>query len=349
MPHSAARAHAPTDEFRVAGLRSVPSSAAWYEYCSSASGATDTMSQKNSLGFGIVVHGGAGAPLEDADGCEAAVRAGRRAAEEGADALQAAVAAVVVLEDDGRFNAGSGAIVGLDGTTIEFDAAVMDSNGRLGAVACLQRVKNPVLVAQAVSRSPHWLLAGEGAERFARVAGFPAHDAVHDRAVHRNRRLVAQLRGGQPARHGVDNESFRRLWNYPTAWPGSEPGDRGAACDTVGAVVRDGEGRFAVACSTGGSAPSLLGRVGDTPIVGSGFYAGPEGAVAATGVGEHIVRHLLSYAVYQWIEQGMPLQQALERGIDLFPDEIDVGLIAISRTEAGSRSNRCMAASSSER
>ena len=67
---------------------------------------------------------------------------------------------------------GRGAIVGLDGTTIEFDAAVMDSNGRLGAVACLQRVKNPVLVAQAVSRSPHWLLAGEGAERFA-LKGMP--------------------------------------------------------------------------------------------------------------------------------------------------------------------------------
>ncbi|MDT3680528.1 MAG: isoaspartyl peptidase/L-asparaginase [Burkholderiaceae bacterium] len=307
------------------------------------------MSHQDSSAFGIVVHAGAGSRLEDADGCEAAARAGLHAAESGADAMSAAVAAVVALEDDGRFNAGSGAIVGLDGATIEYDAAAMDSQGRLGAVACLQRVRNPVLVAQAVSRTPHWLLAGEGAERFARIAGFPEHEAIHERAVRRNRRLLEQLRGAQPARHGVDNESFRRWWNYSTAWPGSEPDEHHAACDTVGAVVRDGQGRFAVACSTGGSAPSLLGRVGDTPIVGSGFYAGPKGAVAATGVGEHIVRRLLSHAVYQWIEQGMPLPKALERGIDLFPDEIDVGLIAISRTEAGSRSNRSMATSAIER
>jgi len=307
------------------------------------------MSHENLDAFGIVVHGGAGSRLEDADGCEAAARAGLQAAEHGADAISAAVAAVVALEDDGRFNAGSGAIVGLDGTTIEYDAAAMDSQGRLGAVACLQRVRNPVLVAQAVSHTPHWLLMGEGAERFARLAGFPEHEAIHERAVRRNRRLLEQLRGAQPARHGVDNDSFRRWWNYATPWPGTESDDRRGACDTVGAVVRDGEGRFAVACSTGGSAPSLLGRVGDTPIIGSGFYAGPKGAVAATGVGEHIVRHLLSYTVYRWIDEGLALHEALERGIGLLPDEMDVGLIAISSTEAGSRSNRSMATSAIER
>lgn len=113
---------------------------------------------------------------------------------------------------------------------------------------------------------------------------------------------------------------------------------RRAACDTVGAVVRDRHGQFTVACSTGGSAPSLPGRVGDTPIIGSGFYAGPHGAVAATGIGEHIVRHLLSCTVYRWIEQGMPLRRALERGIGLFSGDIDVGLIAVSRGEAGSSS-----------
>jgi hypothetical protein len=64
--------------------------------------------------------------------------------------------------------------------------------------------------------------------------------------------------------------------------------------------------------------PSLLGRVGDTPIIGSGFYAGPLGAVAATGIGEQIVRHLLARTVYGWIEDGMPLEQALKRGVGLF-------------------------------
>jgi L-asparaginase/beta-aspartyl-peptidase (threonine type) len=137
---------------------------------------------------------------------------------------------------------------------------------------------------------------------------------------------------------GVDNHAFMRFWNYqkPLSLPAS------AACDTVGAVVRAPDGHFGVASSTGGSAPSLLGRVGDTPIIGSGFYAGPHGAVAATGIGEHIVRHLLAHRVYTWIEDGMPLEQALKRGIALFDEDVSVGLIAVSRTEAGSWGNRDM-------
>jgi beta-aspartyl-peptidase (threonine type) len=293
----------------------------------------------------IVVHGGAGASLKDMDGCCTASQAGLVVLESDGDALTAAIAAVVALEDDGRFNAGSGSILCLDGMTVEMDAAVMDSRGRLGAVACIQRVKNPVLVAHAVSQTPHWLLAGEGAERFARTAGFAGHTAISERARQRHRDLIAQLDGADPALPGIDNLAFRKHWNYSTPWPGNDaPAPSGPGCDTVGAVVRDREGHFAVACSTGGSTPSLLGRVGDTPIIGSGFFAGPEGAVAATGIGEHIVRQLLAHAVYQWIADGMPLSQALERGIGLFPDEIDVGLIAVSRTEAGSRSNRNMPA-----
>src|SRR5690606_35625780 len=88
--------------------------------------------------FAVVVHGGAGASVEDVDGCRKAARAGHSAAANGGDALAAAISAVVALEDDGRFNAGSGAVLCLDGTTIEHDAAVMDCSGRLGAVACVQ-------------------------------------------------------------------------------------------------------------------------------------------------------------------------------------------------------------------
>jgi beta-aspartyl-peptidase (threonine type) len=293
----------------------------------------------------IVVHGGAGASLKDIDGCCIASQAGIIVLANAGDALTAAIAAVVALEDDGRFNAGSGSILCLDGVTVEMDAAVMDSGGRLGAVACIQRVKNPVLVARAVAQTPHWLLAGEGAERFARTAGFAEYYSVTERARQRHRELITQLDSANPALPGVDNVAFRKHWNYSTPWPGSDAlASSGAECDTVGAVVRDKNGQFAVACSTGGSAPSLLGRVGDTPIIGSGFYAGPQGAVAATGIGEHIVRHLLAHAIYSWIADGMPLSQALERGIGLFPDEIDVGLIAVSRNEAGSRSNRSMPA-----
>ena len=286
----------------------------------------------------VVVHGGAGASREDEDGCVLAARRALAQLEANGDALDAAIAAVTALEDDGRFNAGSGSVLCLDGATIEMDASVMDTRGHLGAVACVQGVKNPVQLARAIADTPHWLLAGEGAQRFARTIGMPDSEPVseHQRSAHR--KLMVQLAGSVPVMPGVNNKLFDRFWNYKT--PLQLP--PGTACDTVGSVVRGPDGHFAVACSTGGSAPSLLGRVGDSPIIGSGFYAGPEGAVAATGIGEHIVRHLLAHTVYGWIAGGMPLQDALQRGIDLFDQEIAVGLIAVSRTEAGSCSNRDM-------
>jgi L-asparaginase/beta-aspartyl-peptidase (threonine type) len=282
----------------------------------------------------VVVHGGAGAPSTDADGCVRAAHAAIAAMRRG-DALDGAVAAVVTMEDDGRFNAGAGSVLGLDGVTVEMDAAVMDTRGRLGAVACLRKTRNPVLVARAVADTPHWLLAGEGAERFARDSGFAEHQVGGSRALAAHRRLMQSLRAKLPALSGIDTRFFER---YVREQKDAPP----HGGDTVGAVSRDAEGHFAVAGSTGGIAPALLGRVGDTPIIGSGFYAGPHGAVAATGLGEQIVRHLLAHTVYDWIAEGMPLYKALSRAIDFFPEEVDVGLIAVSRTEAGSKSNRDM-------
>jgi L-asparaginase/beta-aspartyl-peptidase (threonine type) len=286
----------------------------------------------------VVVHGGTGAPMDYRDGCQRAARRALERLHQGGDALDAAVAAVVALEEDGRFNAGTGAALGLDGATIETDASIMDTRGRLGAVACVRNVRNPVLLARAIADTPHVLLAGEGADRLARALGLAPHPGAGKHPLEQHRKLLRELAGLVPAMPGVDNRLFKRFWNYKT--PLQLPPR--AACDTVGAVVRDAEGHFAVAGSTGGSSPSLLGRVGDTPVIGSGFYAGPAGAVAASGIGEHIMRHLLARTVYQWIADGVPLQQALQRGVDLLDKNVDVGLIAVSKTEAGSCSNKDM-------
>ena len=285
----------------------------------------------------VVVHGGAGAGRELDGGCLSAASVAISQLAEGQGAFEAAIAAVVVLEDDGRFNAGTGAALGLDGATIELDASVMDTRGRLGAVSCLRGVKNPVLVARDVTRSPHCLLSGEGAERFARAMGHEYYREITEKARQAHREMLDKLAREQPSMPGVDNEDFAKLWNYASART-----FKPATCDTVGAVVRDADGHFAVAASTGGSAPSLLGRVGDTPLVGSGFYAGPAGAVAATGVGEYIIRTLLASTVYHWIADGMPLDTALRRGVQLIPDEVDVGLIAVSQEQAGACSNAAM-------
>src|SRR4051812_18484279 len=167
----------------------------------------------------LVVHGGAGNGKAAEDGCVEAARLGMALLKQGRDGLSAVVESVVSLEDDPRFNAGNGAIVRSDGSTVEMDAAVMDTRGNLGAVCCLRHVRNPVRVARQVVETPHWMLAGEGALQFARSHGFDEHTAS----------VASTAR----------------------------------ACDTVGAVALDVDGQFAVATSTGGSAPALVGRVGD--------------------------------------------------------------------------------------
>ncbi len=300
----------------------------------------------NKIAAAVVVHGGAGAGRQYDDGCEQAMRAAIAKLSAGGDALEAAIAAVQAMEDDERFNAGTGAALGLDGKTIELDASVMDTKGRLGAVACLRAVKNPDLVARQVADTPHCLLGGPGAERFARLMGHAEYDNVTDKARKEHGEVMEKLGSSIPAMPGEDNQDFARYWNYagsaPVAQASASDTARALVPDTVGAVVRDGEGHFAVASSTGGSAPSLLGRIGDTPLIGSGFYAGPCGAIAATGVGEHIIRNTLAMKVYNWIEAGMPLKEALARAVALIPDNVDVGLIGVTRTEQGACSNADM-------
>jgi len=294
--------------------------------------------QNTQPGFAIVTHGGAGESLDLTDGAERAAKDGHARFLATGDALEAAIAAVVVFEEDERFNAGTGSVLCLDGATVEMDAAIMDTRGRLGAVAAVRDVRNPILLARAISDTPHVLLAGEGAQRFARAIGLPQGKPISEQQRAQHRKVLVELAGSVPVMPGVGNRMFDRFWNYKT--PLQLPPSK--ACDTVGAVVRAPDGHFAVAGSTGGSAPSLLGRVGDTAIVGAGFYAGTHGAIAATGIGEHIVRHMLARTVYGWIEAGMPLQQALQRGIALFDKEVDVGLIGVTRTEAGACSNKDM-------
>ena len=292
----------------------------------------------------IVVHGGAGAPASLNGGCAAAAAAALARLRDGADALDAAVEAVVVMENDGRFNAGSGSVMRLDGETVEMDAGVMDSTGRLGAIAAIRRVRNPVLVARCVVDTPHTLLAGEGATRFAKAVGLEADLIPQERVGERNRNIIERLASGA-VEGGWSAGGLADAWNFSAPYDRIFPSQSGApeACDTVGAVVRGPDGTFAVAGSTGGSAPMLLGRVGDTPLIGCGFYAGEHGAVACTGIGEEIARCMLAREVYESMRAGMTPQAACEAGVALFPAEVSVGVIAVGRDGAGAASNRDMA------
>ena len=241
----------------------------------------------------LIVHGGAGElsasdpeGVEAVAGCQAAVRAGHGVLARGGSALEAVVEAVRVLEDDPRFNAGTGSVLNLDGD-VECDASVMQGDGRAGAVACVRDVKNPVLLARLVmEQTPHVLLAGAGAEAFAR-----AH------AVERT----------PPG--ALVTDAMRARWQVARAERGAPSGGGG----TVGCVARDGLGRVAAATSTGGTMLKLPGRIGDSAVIGAGTYADDAaGAVSCTGAGEAFIKAAAAVRAVEAMRAGRPPGQAAE-------------------------------------
>ena len=230
----------------------------------------------------IICHGGAGHTPKVQDGVDKAAEKGWEVLNETGDALKAAVAATMVMEDDFRFNAGTGSCLREDGR-VQMDSAVATSDGRMGAIANLQDFKNPVLIAQELIDEFTVMLAGEGAIEFALKRGYKQ----------------TKVQGSEKS------------------WTG----------DTVGTVAQSSNGDIAVASSTGGVRGRPVGRVGDTPLWGSGFYCDSKIGVLATGVGEAITEQLMCYRVAQYSNS---LEDALEWGVKLLPKETGVGIIAIS-------------------
>lgn len=261
------------------------------------------MSEKNYI---LLTHGGAGSKNEYQDGALKAADVGVEAIKSGASVMDVVCRAVAELEDDSRFNAGVGSHPRADGS-VEMDAAVMDSLGHFGAVAAIQGFKNPIHVAQAVTRTQYKVLAGQGAAQFAEKAGFES--------------MTEDLIKGS-------GEDF-------------STGDK--ATDTVGCVAFDGI-NFAAGLSTGGIRGAIPGRVGDVPLIGCGLYAGPAGAVAATGDGETIAMHLTAIRAYQMIERGDAPEKILEEVTSWFHPEDDAfGLILVNRNGYAGGCNRSMA------
>ena len=271
----------------------------------------------------LIAHGGAGnirpgGEQRAVEGMEAAVQAGRAILVAGGSALDAVCATVVALEDNPAYNAGTGSCLNYDGF-VEMDACVMESaSARAGAVAALQRVKNPILVARKVmEETDHVMLGGEGAQRFARTMGFGDHDPVtaqrREDWQDKKRRIAEVL--------GPKSLNVRRFLKDHPAYSGG----------TVGAAAVDASGLLAAATSTGGVTLKLVGRIGDTPIPGAGNYASGHVAASATGTGEYVMRLLSTRAVSERVERGEPLAEAVgavlaEMGT-MF--DADVGIIAV--------------------
>jgi isoaspartyl peptidase/L-asparaginase-like protein (Ntn-hydrolase superfamily) len=289
-----------------------------------------------------VTHGGVGSPPALAGGTQSAADTAFAVLAAGGSSLDAAVAGTVWLENDPRLNAGTGANIRLDGGTIQMDAALMTHEGRFAAVAAIERVRNPVLVARAVMDStPHVLLAGEGATRFAHRVGFA--DVVPVSAdAERKYRARMKRQAEVFARSDTAFFDWRRFWNFPGSMP-ADVLDWKRHGDTVGTVARDAGGRFAATLSTGGTSVTLYGRVGDVPVFGAGLFAGPAGAVVCTGEGEEIMKRALARAVYEAMARGRPAWRAVEEAVRDFPAVWDVGLIAVDAKGWGVAANRGMA------
>jgi beta-aspartyl-peptidase (threonine type) len=271
----------------------------------------------------MVIHGGAGAILKSQmtpekeqaykSKLEEALRNGYAILQKGGSSLDAVEAAIKIMENSPLFNAGKGAVFTHEGKN-EMDAAIM--NGKTlaaGAVAGVTVIKNPVTAARAVmEKSQHVMLAGPGAEKFAKEAGLEIVDPSYFYTEERWKALQ-KAKAAQPT--GTENKDNK--------------------FGTVGAVPLDKQGNLAAATSTGGMTNKKFGRIGDSPIIGAGTYANNATcAISCTGWGEYFIRLCVAKSVSDRMElKGETLQQAAQ---ELIMKQVpalggDGGLIAIDR------------------
>uniref|UniRef100_A0A8C8VJH5 Isoaspartyl peptidase/L-asparaginase n=1 Tax=Pelusios castaneus TaxID=367368 RepID=A0A8C8VJH5_9SAUR len=237
----------------------------------------------------LVVHGGAWAIPDDLAersilGVKNAVTNGFAVLEMGGSSMKAVEVAVQTLEDDTVFDAGHGAVLNADGY-VELDAIIM--NGKTlaaGAVSCIKNISNPVTFACSVlEKTPHVMLTGTGANQFAEKLGIPQVPVEE---------LVTEHAKAEWEQYRKYKHTVKSLFNTELVH------------DTVGAVAIDYEGNVACATSTGGITNKMVGRVGDTPLIGSGGYADNlVGAVSATGHGESIMKVTLARLILFHMEQ----------------------------------------------
>lgn len=296
--------------------------------------------------IGFIIHGGAGVikrgsltPEREKEyrvKLEEALLAGYKALQDGKSSLDAVEIAIRMLEDSPLFNAGKGAVFTNDGRN-ELDASIMDGKTQAaGAVAGLRHIKNPITLARAVmEKSPHVMMAGEGAEKFAREQKL---DFVDEKYFWTQERWDA-LQKVLEAEKAKEVPSPKP--QVPSEKPASGTLDIGRGTldsdrfGTVGAVALDRSGNLAAGTSTGGMTNKKYGRVGDAPIIGAGTYANNNTcAVSATGWGEYFIRLGVARDIAAIMEyQAQTVQAAADRVIHQKLQKLggDGGIIAMDK------------------
>ena len=259
--------------------------------------------------FSLAIHGGAGTILKSTmtaekelaytHALEDALRAGETVLKKGGAALDAVELAIISLENNPLFNAGKGSVFTNEGKN-EMDASIM--NGKdltAGAVAGVRNIKNPIALARAVmEKSEHVLLAGTGAEAFAKSIGA---------AFESDEYFFVQQRFDQLQQA---KESGTVIMDHTSAELSAGTEDK--KFGTVGAVARDVHGNLAAGTSTGGMTNKKYGRAGDSPIIGAGTYANNNTcAISCTGHGEFFIRAVVAYDISCLMEyKGLSLKEA---------------------------------------
>jgi beta-aspartyl-peptidase (threonine type) len=262
--------------------------------------------------YTIVIHGGAGTidpSLPDSvkqsylDGLSRALEIGKKILAEGGTGLDAVEKVINYFEADPKFNAGIGAVYTAEGIH-ELDAAIMDGRDlSCGAVAGVKHIAHPISLARLVmEKTPHVFLTGGGAEAFAEKMGV---------------RLV-------PTEYFDTQERFRQFQEYKKKIEKEKHG-------TVGCVVLDVYGNLAAGTSTGGMTGKMQGRIGDSPLIGSGTYANNKTcAVSCTGWGEKFIKNTVAFNISALMEyKAMTLAQAADEMVFMRLQANDGGLIAV--------------------
>lgn len=271
--------------------------------------------------FGIIIHGGAWnipdeSKQDHLNGVNAACKLGNEMLADSRSAIDVVEAVVSLMEDDPTFDAGTGSFLNQSGE-VEMDAIIASQDFNLGSVCAIQNVKNPIKVARLVrDKSEHVMFAGRGASEFAYANGIEKYSPE------------SLLVGRELERY----EALKSEITFSTKTPFKRQG-----MGTVGTVVLDKLGNFAIGVSTGGTAKKLAGRVGDTPLWGAGGYVTPQGGAAATGFGESLIKVLMTQRVVNYISQRNSAKEACIHSVadlDKFAEGLG-GVIALSKDGFG--------------
>lgn len=233
---------------------------------------------------------------------------------QGGRALDAVEAGAKIPEADPKeTSVGYGGLPDRDGN-VTLDACIMDEHGNCGSVAFLQHIVHPVSVARMVmEKTPHVMLVGDGALKFALANGF------------KKTKLLTK-----------ESEKAWKEWLKKAAY---KPVINVENHDTIGIVAMDVNGNLSGACTTSGLAYKMHGRVGDSPIIGAGLYVDNEiGAATATGVGEEVIRIVGCHLVVELMRQGYSPEEACRQAVERIlkknlakARDIQVGFLALNK------------------